>query len=355
MELSHRKKLILKAVVESFVETAEPVSSKALQEFLSVSSATIRNEMSELVELGLLEQPHTSAGRVPTALGYRIYVDTLMGQSNLTPKEAEAITHKLHPTAESFDQVVTRASKLASELTTLPSYAQLTLRAALTAERFEFVYIDKHSFILVLLLSNKAVHNKLIHLPQPISQTILHKLTALFCANFTAKVETEITQELILATEQAAGDTIGLTAVIAGFLLQVLLGAKVRQTMVQGTSTLLDHPEFQDISRAKQVLGLLSNEQELIRLPAPDEDGIKILIGPENIANELKNTSVVVAKYDAGDNMQGIIGVLGPTRMDYAKVAAKLSYIAGGIANVLSAQHPILPEERNRGGISDDK
>ena len=355
MELSQRKKQILKAVVESYVETAEPVGSKALQEVLSVSSATIRNEMSELVELGLLEQPHTSAGRVPTSLGYRIYVDDLMGQESVSAREAQAISHHLHPATESFDQVVVRASKLASELTALPSYAQLAVPTQLTAQRFEFVYVDKHSFILVLLLSNKAVHNKLIHLPGLIDQGVLHKLTALFCANFTAKVESEISQELILATEQAAGDKIGLTAVIAGFLLQVLMGAKVRQTMVQGTSTLLNHPEFQDLTRAKQVLELLSNEQELIRLPAPQEDGIQILIGPENVANELKNTSVVVAKYDAGDDMQGIIGVLGPTRMDYAKVAARLSYIAGGVAKALSTQNAISLGQMDIGGIKKDE
>ena len=350
MELSPRKKLILKAIVESYVETAEPIGSKALQDALPVSSATIRNEMSELVELGLLEQPHTSAGRVPTSLGYRIYVDYLMGQEDISPLEAKAIASKLQPDLESFDQIVSRATKLASELTTLPSYAQLAVRTELTAQRFEFVPIDQHSFILVLLLSNKAVHNKLIHLPSIIDQAVLHKLTALFCANFTGKTEHEITQELILATEQAAGDRIGLTAVIAGFLLQVLLGAKISQTMVQGSSALLNHPEFQDVSRAKQVLDLLSNEQELIRLPMPEEDGIQILIGPENIANELKNTSVVVAKYDAGDNMQGIIGVLGPTRMDYAKVAAKLSYIAGEIAGGRPLASLGLPAEIDRGG-----
>ena len=153
-----------------------------------------------------------------------------------------------------------------------------------------------------------------------------------------------MTPELIAATERAAGDTTGLVAVIVGFVMEILMKTKVQQTVVSGASNLLEHPEFQDVERARRVLGYLSNEQELLRLPAPESDGVKILIGPENVADALRDSSIVVAKYDAGDNMQGIIGVVGPTRMDYAKVAARLSYIAGGLAKMLAMGVPIGPE-----------
>ena len=343
MELSPRKKLILKAVIEDYVQSAEPVSSKALMGRLSlgVSSATIRNEMSELVELGLLEQPHTSAGRTPTTLGYRVYVNELMGQSDVSQEEARVIGQTLRPSTADFDKMVSDASRITSEITSLPSYAMQTAQLEVTAQRFELVHIDAHSFIIVVLLSNKSVQNRLVTLPTATKPELLTKLAALFNASFTGKFERDISAELIAATERAAGDTAGITAVIAGFVIEVLLTSASSHTVVSGASSLLGQPEFQDVERARRVLGYLSDEQELLRLPAPDEGGIKILIGTENVAEALRDSSVVVAKYDAGDNLQGIIGVLGPTRMDYAKVAARLSYIASGLSNILATGIPL--------------
>ena len=345
MQLSDRKKLVLKAVIEDYIETAEPVSSKSLvaRLGLGVSSATIRNEMSELVELGLLEQPHTSAGRTPTPQGYRIYVNELMGRGDVPSEEAQVIEAKFRERPDLFDSVVQDASRLTSQITALPSYAQMTAPGQVTASRFELIYIDSHSFIIVVLLSNKSVQNRLVTLPTATSSGELVKLAALFNASFTDKPEHEMTAELIAATERAAGDTTGRTAVIAGFVMEILMRTKVQHTVISGASNLLGHPEFQDVEKARRVLGYLSNEQELQRLPAPDSDSVKIMIGPENVAEALKDSSVVVAKYDAGDNMQGLIGVIGPTRMDYAKVAARLSYIAGGLSKALAMGLPFGP------------
>ena len=346
MEISDRKRLILKAVVEDYVETAEPVSSKGLLGRLSlgVSSATVRNEMSELEQLGFLEQPHTSAGRVPTDRGYRLYVNELMGRKGLCSEETKVIEENL---------LVTDASKLTSQITTLPSYALRTTSGEVTAQRFELIYIDGHTFIIVVLLSDKSVQNRLVTLPTPTGRETLTKLAALFNASFTGKREEEITPELIAATERAAGDGLGVTAVILGFFLETLMKAKVQSAVLSGASSLLGHPEFRDVERARRVLTHLSNEEELLRLPAPESDGVKIIIGPENVAEALKDSSVVVAKYDAGDNMQGIIGVVGPTRMDYSKVAARLSYIADGLARALAQGIPIGPGELKQGGIDD--
>ena len=342
MELSERKKLILKAVVEDYVKSAEPVSSKALlgQSSLGVSSATIRNEMSELTELGLLEQPHTSAGRIPTALGYRIYVNELMGENKVSSEEAQVISDQLRPSKTRSHKMVTDVSKLTSAITALPSYAMQAAPGEVTAQRFELVHVDDHNFIIVVLLSNKDVQNRLVSLPSPTKPEMLTKLAALFNASFTGKPERDMSLELIQATERAAGDTAGVTAVIVGFVMEVLMQTAVSHTALSGASNLLGQPEFQDMERARRVLGYLSDEQSLQSLPAPDESGVKILIGPENVAEALRDSSVIVAKYDAGDNMQGIIGVLGPTRMDYAKVAAQLSYIAGGLSKILAMGLP---------------
>ena len=355
MEISDRKRLILKAAVEDYVETAEPVSSKNLLTRLNlgVSSATVRNEMSELEQMGLLEQPHTSAGRIPTASGYRVYVNQLMGQNAVSHEEVRVIEEKLQQKTDKQDSLVSDASKLTSQITALPSYALQAAPGEVTAQRFELVYIDSHNFIIVVLLSNKQVQNRLIALPTITEQATLTKLAALFNASFTGKTEEDISPELIAATERAAGDLTGLTAVISGFLLEILMKTKLRRATLSGAPTLLGQPEFRDVEKARRVLGYLSNEEELLRLPAPEAEGVKIIIGPENVAEALRDSSVVVAKYDAGDNMQGIIGVVGPTRMDYAKVAARLSYIAGGLARALALGVPIGTGELTQGEIED--
>jgi len=350
MVLSERKKRILKAVVEDYIDSAEPVSSKGLQERLGlgVSSATIRSEMNDLEQMGLLEQPHTSAGRTPTALGYRIYVNELMDQGGLSRDETRMIREKFRK-ADEMDRLVSDASKLTSQITALPSYALQTVPGEVTAQRFELVHVDPHTFIVVVLLSNKSVQNRLVTLPTVTRPEMLTKLSALFNASFTMKPEGDMTPELIAATERAAGDTTGVVAVIAGFTMEILMRTRVQHAVVSGATTLLNHPEFQDVEKARRMLGYLSNEQELLRLPAPDLDGVKIMIGPENVAEVLKDSSVVMAKYDAGDNLQGIIGVVGPTRMDYAKVAAKLSYIAGGLAKILASGAALGPNNLTQG------
>ena len=355
MEISERKQLILKAAVEDYIETAEPVSSKGLlgRLNLGVSSATVRNEMNELEQMGLLEQPHTSAGRVPTDRGYRLYVNELMGGEGLCSEEARVIEENLRTKGDKQETLVSDASKLTGQITALPSYALRTSSGEVTAQRFELVYIDNYSFIIVVLLSDKSVQNRLVTLPAVTGRETLTRLSALLNASFTGKREGEITPELIVATERAAGDEAGVTAVIVGFFLEILMRTKVQGAVLSGASSLLEHPEFRDVERARRVLGYLSNEEELLRLPAPESEGVKIIIGPENVAEALRDSSVVVAKYDAGDNMQGIIGVVGPTRMDYSKVAARLSYIAAGLARALALGIPIGAGELKQGEIDD--
>ena len=173
MDISSRKKKILAAVIEEYIRTAEPVGSKAIAASadLGCSSATIRNELAELVAMGYLEQPHTSAGRVPTPLGYRMYVNELMEHKDLTAEETQAITQSLtgrHQRGE----LMTDASRLASQLTNYPAVT-LTTSAGVTIRRFDLIYLDANSFIIVLLLSDDTVKNKLVHLPVSAEQSMI--------------------------------------------------------------------------------------------------------------------------------------------------------------------------------------
>lgn len=350
--MTERKRAILKAIVEDYIGTAEPVSSKALtgRPELGYSSATIRNEMSELEEMGYLEQPHTSAGRIPTPRGYRMYVNELMKQSAVSEREAQLVKENLERRIKELDKMLSDAGKLTSQLTQYPSYALQPVLPDVTITRFDLIAVEEKTFIIVTLLSNRTVKNRLVTLPFEVPEQKLTKLSTVFNASFTHKREDEITPKLIAATERGVSDAEGLVAVVAGFVIEVLSEVQHRQPYISGTSNLLHHPEYKDTDRAQRVLDYLSHEGELLKLPEPEgEDHIKIVIGPENVADELKDSSVIVASYDAGDNMRGLIGVVGPTRMDYSRVASRLGLIAEGLSRALSGGGKSLEEHLTKG------
>ena len=345
MELSERKKHILRAVVETYIETAEPVGSKAVMESCGIkcSSATIRNEMAELSSMGYLEQPHTSAGRVPTPLGYRVYVNELMERRRLSDEETETINNSLQSKMKQLDDLIADAGKLVSSLTTYPAYSVSSVNPSLTAKRFELVHVDDMTFIAVVMLSDNTVKNRLMRLTDPLTEQELRRYSMMFNNNFVNKTADMITSQLVSSTENLLGDENGVVMTVAGFLLETL--TDVRHTYVTGTSHLLSHPEFQDVDKARMVMNYLSDSGDVMKLPMP-EDGknVKITIGPENLADELKDSSVVVARYNVDENTQGLIGVVGPTRMDYSKVAAALAYVAQAIGLMLSGNDFKLPE-----------
>ncbi len=338
MGISERKKKILAAVVDEYVRTAEPVGSKSIaaNAGLGCSSATIRNELAELVSLGYLEQPHTSAGRIPTPMGYRLYVNELMQKQKLSLEETEDINRRMNQKLRELDDTIGDISRLASQVTNYPALA-LTTRTAVTIKRFDLIYVDANTFIIVALLSDNTVKNKLVKLPVSVDQKLVQRLSALFNSGFTNITEEAVTPLLINSTERAADDTMGVTSVIAAFVIETLSSAVAPSAFVSGENRLLNQPEFRDPDKAHKLMGYLSGGGYI--LPSEeslDEAGeIKVLIGPENVAEELKDSSVVIATYDAGDNTRGMIGVIGPTRMDYSTVAAKLSILAAGLSRRL--------------------
>ena len=197
--------------------------------------------------------------------------------------------------------------------------------------------VDSNSFIVVVMTNSNVVKNKLIRLPAELSEPQLQLLTTLLNSSFVGKSLDELTPELMRVAEHAAGNSYGLISLVVSFAMEVLDDIENSPVYTAGTSHILDHPEYQDVGKAQKLMNYLSGDQSLMQslaLPAMDGDNTRILIGPENVADELKDTSVVLASYDIGDGMRGVIGVVGPTRMDYGKVAAKLSYVADGLSKL---------------------
>ena len=340
MELTDRKKKILRAVVDMYVHTAEPVGSKAIASLpdISFSSATIRNEMADLTSMGLLEQPHTSAGRIPSPAGYRLYIDELMQDYRLSRDETQSLSRVMTDKLQEFDTAIAQVGQLISKLTNLPAYAVATKSRTVTVQRFELIQTAPHSFILVLLMSTDAVHNKLIKLPVDTDPQDVKSLVAMLNASLTDLSPQEITSQVLGKLRRNAGTASDLVSVIVEFTLKTLEDEQKNEVFVTGQTKLLGQPEYQDVGKATELISHL-DEDVISTLPVP-ESNVKILVGPENVSQALKDTSVVMARYDLGDGMQGMLGVVGPTRMDYAQVAARLSYFAEGLGKMFSKALP---------------
>ena len=348
MELTERKKKVLRSVVDLYIRTAEPVGSKAVTELpdMKYSSATIRNEMADLTTMGYLEQPHTSAGRIPSAAGYRLYVDELMMDYRLSMDETKSINTAIEEKMQRVDKMMERVAKLVSQATNLPAISAASRQGGATVRRFELILAGRGSIILVLMLSDDQVVNKLIKLPVQVSDTDLKLLSAVLNATMTDLPMEEFTTELMEKVMGSAGAAASLVPVILDFTQQTLKNHGSTNMAVTGQSRLLSLPEYRDVDKAQRVMSSI-DEENLSNLPAVMQgaNGTKVLVGPENVAADLKDTSVVMTKFDIGDGLQGMIGVVGPTRMDYAKVTARLSYFAESLSKMFAKpEQPQLPE-----------
>ena len=348
MELTDRKKKVLRSIVDLYIRTAEPVGSKAIAAMpdMSYSSATIRNEMADLTAMGYLEQPHTSAGRIPSAAGYRLYVDELMADYRLSIDETKSINAGLEEKMQRVDKMVEKVAKLVSQATDLPAISFSARQGDATVKRFELLEAGSGSFILVMMLSNDEVANKLIKLPVHLEDADLKLLSALLNATMTEISLDEFTPGLLDRVMRSAGNGASLVPVIVEFATETLRKQGSANMAVAGQMRLLNQPEYRNIDKAQQVISGL-DEEALANLPAVMQgaNGTRVLVGPEHVAQELKDTSVVMTKFDIGDGMQGMIGVVGPTRMDYAKVTARLSYFAESLSKMFGKpETPQLPE-----------
>ena len=347
MELTERQRQILRAIVDIYVSTAEPVGSKAIAALpdMKFSSATIRNEMSELTQLGLLEQPHTSAGRVPSAAGYRLYIDELMQDYRLSVDETKSMSGAMELKMQELDKLMSQVGQLVSKATNLPAYTVASPQGSVTAKRFDLIMAGPDSFILVVMTTGDIVKNKLIKLPLDVTEQDLKLLSAVLNAGLTELTEAEYTPELLARVTRSAGPASSLVPVIVDFTINLLREQQRSNVHLTGQMRLLGQPEYRDVEKAQEVLESL-DEETISNLPAAlNQNGpVQFLVGPENVARELKDTSVVMMRFDIGDGMQGTIGVVGPTRMDYAKVTAKLSYFAENLGRMFQKNtQPALP------------
>ena len=346
-ELSERKKLILKAIVDAHIADGEPVGSKYLMENKQIpcSSATIRNEMAELEALGYLEQPHTSAGRIPSERGYRFYVDTLVEHYAMTAREIFQINELLKEKMAELDHLLLTASKVASKLTNYTAFAIKPRASSITIRRFDAVYLDDNTFILVLVASNGQVKTKTVRLTDmpPLSVAVTDLLAATCNEHLQNLSANDINLPIMMEMEHAMGSRAELVSVVVKVIYEAMNELDQGELKVSGMDRLLQYPEFNDPDRMKEVLGAIEQKDDILRMVSdPTGEGINVVIGSESAVKVMDNSALVYKPIVQNGKTVGAIGVLGPARMDYAKVLATLEGISGNVESLLSPEQKQL-------------
>ena len=342
-ELSERKKLILKALVEAHIEGGEPVGSKYIVQnnLLSCSSATIRNEMAELEQMGYLVQPHTSAGRVPSEMGYRFYVDQLVEQYATTTREVVQINQLLKAKMAEIDQILDTASRLASSMTNYTGIAIKPKASSATMQKFEVVSIDEQNFAILMITSGGVVKTKKVKSYGRITHEALRQLATLLNENICGLSADMITLPIIMDMESAMGDFAHLVNPSVKSVYEVMNELDGGEMRYSGINQLLKYPEYSDTQQFGQLLGTLENQDEILDLVSKaDNDDINVLIGSESPVQVMNNSSLVFKPIKKNGRTVGVIGVLGPRRMNYKQVLKTIDEITGSISTMIDGEGP---------------
>ncbi len=337
MDLGERKLKILKAVVETYVATGEPVGSKALCEALDfpVSSATIRNEMAELAEMGLLEQPHTSAGRVPSHLGYRLYINRLMQPKPVPEEEQRYIDSILTAAADDPERLLEEASQMLARLTKMAAVSTSPTDEDATVRNIEFVQTGRRSGMVMLMTSFGMIKTRAFRCDYDLTPDILRVFYRLVNQKLRGLPLASITPAYIQSMAVTLGDMAMLLPAVLMAVLEAAKDALAADVRLEGETNLLFFPESELMS-TRRVIEFLNHRKELAQLLLHQGGSVRVLIGRENERPELMDSSVVVARYSLAGNEAGAIGVIGPTRMDYARMITSLEYLARSVGTLLS-------------------
>ncbi len=336
MELGKRKELILCAVVEHYIKTGEPIGSKMLMQTLpiSVSSATIRNEMSELSEMGLLEQPHTSAGRVPSQKGYRYYIDHLMNEDTLSDDERRLIKSELSRSMGNPDKLLEKAGEILARMTGCAALSTTPTDEGAVIKHIELVPVGTRIAMVVMMTSNGIIKNGICktetELTRDMIDTFYDIVKECFIGRPVSDVGTVMIQTLVASLGINALAMSPLFVVLADIASQALQ-AEIR---LEGEQNLLHHREFG--SDIYDMMQFFDEKDKLERAISDVNNGLQVIIGKENKYRQLENSSMIIARYNVGGHDGGAIGIIGPTRLNYAKLIPSIEYLTGLVGEMLT-------------------
>ena len=357
VELSERKKQILKAIVEAHIAEGEPVGSKYIVENrqLTCSSATIRNEMSELEELGYLEKPHTSAGRVPSELGYRFYVDSLVQHYAMTANEIAEINNILKSKMTELDQILENATRLASNITNDTGFAVKPKFVSHSISKFEAISIDDYNLLLVMILSGGTVKTKKIRMSERLTNELISKINFTLNRYLAGLGSEDITLPILMDIENELGTDARAFGPIIKVIYDAMSESENGDLRISGLNRLLQYPEFSDSQKFGELLNAIESKQEILDLVSQGKEGddVNVIIGSESSVNVMNNSSVIYKPIKKNGRTVGAIGVIGPLRMDYAKVLATVEELSDNISNIIDSDIKSLTEGDKNAGKQD--
>ena len=338
MEMTERKKQILAAIIERYIKTGEPVGSKLLLESLpiSVSSATVRNEMAELSEMGYLEQPHTSSGRIPTQKGYRYYVDELMCERSLDEDLRRRIDMMLGTHFGDPEKLLKEASLILADITDCAVVTTTPTSEGAHIRKVELVPVSKRTAIIVLLTSSGILQDKVCRTDTDITDDIVRVFYKMAAEKFIGKPLRSMADIMLQSLVVSLGEyALAMSPIVVA--LSDLAKDAMRADIVLGG----EHNLFNNSEISSDVLGIMelfSKRDTLLNVLSTTNNGLNVYIGKENPYTPLANSSMIVSTYNVSDSMGGVLGIIGPTRMDYARLVPSVKYLTKLVGEIISAE-----------------
>lgn len=336
LDLDERKLKILQAIIRNYLETGEPVGSRTISKYtdLNLSSATIRNEMSDLEELGYIVQPHTSAGRIPSDKGYRLYVDQMLAEKEEKLNQATQEVSKMqHILLEKEDKMESILKQMAKMLAVNTNYATLVSSPQVRGNKIKFLQlsrVDVRQMLATIVIEGNVIKNNMIPVEEPLDDETLLKLNILLNTNLNGLPIEDINLAMITKLKQQAGIHEGIISQVMDAVAAVIRDNDDIEIYTSGANNIFKYPELSDNQRASELINTLEEKQmltELVQDTMADENntGIQVYIGNETPIQTMKDCSVVTATYELEEGVKGTIGIIGPRRMDYDKVISTLA------------------------------
>lgn len=337
MDLDERKRKILHAIIRTYLETGEPVGSRTISKYsdLKLSSATIRNEMSDLEEMGYIIQPHTSAGRIPSDKGYRLYVDYLMEEKEREVTELKELmiqrTDKLEQVLKQVVKVLANNTNYATMIST-PQYHQNKLKF------IQLSKVDEHQILAVIVGEGNVIRNKLIPICEDLDTETILKLNILLNTMLNGKTIAEINLQMISSMKEQAGIHSNIISDVVDAVAEAIHSDEGMEIYTGGATNIFRYPELSDNGKASELIQTLEEKQMLAELVtetlSKEDKGIQVYIGSESPIQSMKDCSVVTATYELGQGLQGTVGIIGPKRMDYENVMSTLKTLMDQLDDV---------------------
>ena len=331
MQLDERKTKILQAVIRNYLETGEPVGSRTISKYtdLNLSSATIRNEMADLEEMGYILQPHTSAGRIPSDLGYRLYVDMMMKEKE---KEVDELKELLIEKEGKLDHLLKQTAKL---LATNTNYATMISAPSIHKNKLKFIQlsrVEKNKLLAVIVVEGNVIKNTMLDVDQVLTDEMVLKLNILLNTHLNGLAIEEINLGMITALKRQAGIYGEIITEVIDAVAEAIKEEEDLEIYTSGTNNIFKYPELADNRRASELVSTFEEKQvlnELVHetLAGENNTGIQVYIGKESPIQSMDDCSIVTATYELGEGMKGTIGIIGPKRMDYDKVVDNLKMV----------------------------